>query len=318
MGSAMGFMRPIDRVHAVQKIVSSMKEMMSYDDVDIFFRTMKTPHPELDEDRGYSLPEIVRAHLAKCTDTQLLDIGSQLGLDVPEADARRLGDSKYWLIDHFRLFLSHVHTSKKSAANLKQSLQRYSISAFVAHEDIEPSDEWRDEILRSLMSMNSLAAILSDDFSASKWTDQEVGVAVARDVLVIPISKGVQPYGFIAKYQSVNSANLTVGEVAAKVYKTICANQKTRDEMVECLTSTVSSSPNIADAIFKVGLLADVTDVPTGNWEKVRENVRATATLRDSREFVDALNAALIKRGVSTMAVGSKELTKDLDEEIPF
>ena len=122
-----------------------------------------------------------------------------LGLDVPEGQHSSLvtvADSKYWLIDHFRVFISHVHTAKKQAGGLRNALQKYSISAFVAHEDIDTSDEWREEILRSLMSMDAFVAILSPDFNGSKWTDQEVGIAVARDVLLIPINRGQDPMGF--------------------------------------------------------------------------------------------------------------------------
>ena len=49
--------------------------------------------------------------------------------------------------------------------------------------------------------MDALAAILTPGFNESKWTDQEVGVAVGRGSLIIPIRKGMNPYGFIGKYQ---------------------------------------------------------------------------------------------------------------------
>src|SRR4029077_1769210 len=141
-----------------------------------------------------------------------------LGLDVTAENDNdgptSLGTSKYWLIDHFRVFISHVHTAKAQAGGLRIALQRYAISAFVAHDDIDTSDEWREEILRSLMSMDAFVAILTSDFISSKWTDQEVGIAVARDVLLIPINKGQDPHGLLAKYQALSSKGLLVKDVA--------------------------------------------------------------------------------------------------------
>jgi hypothetical protein len=69
------------------------------------------------------LPELTRGYLAGCSDDVLLDIAHQLGLDIaPEEHDDgliALGDSKYWLIDHFRVFISHVHTAKLQAGALR-------------------------------------------------------------------------------------------------------------------------------------------------------------------------------------------------------
>jgi len=51
--------------------------------------------------------------------------------------------------------------------------------------------------------MDALLALLTPGSNESKWTDQEVGVAVGRRVPVIPIRIGIDPYGLIGKYQAV-------------------------------------------------------------------------------------------------------------------
>lgn len=102
-------------------------------------------------------------------------------------------DCRYWATGHFRLFISHLSENKLSATKLKAALEPLGISAFVAHEDIKPTAEWQDEIERALFSMDALAAILSEGFEKSKWTDQEIGVALGRNVLVLPIRYGIDP-----------------------------------------------------------------------------------------------------------------------------
>jgi hypothetical protein len=73
-----------------------------------------------------------------------------------------------WDSGFMRLFLSHVSDHKIAATNLKRELRFLGVSVFVAHEDIEPSLEWEQEIEKALGSMDALAALLTPDFHASK------------------------------------------------------------------------------------------------------------------------------------------------------
>ena len=309
-------MKPIERVRAVQQITAAASDMMGWDDVDIFFGRMRLKRPT----DFSNLHELIRGYLAQCSDSLLIEIADQLDLTRPNAGsdlAARLGESKYWLNDHLRVFISHVHTVKEPAGNLKLSLQKYGISAFVAHEDIEPTDEWREEILKSLMSMDAFVAVLTPDFRSSKWTDQEVGVAVARDVLIVPVSRGAVPYGFIEKYQSFNGDRRKVGHVAEGVFRSISSNARTRERMIECLAATISSSVEVDDAIFRVSKLSGIEGVSRDQWERIRENVAANAALRDADEFVESLNAVLDAHGVEKIQAGAIKQPA-LDDDIPF
>jgi len=82
---------------------------------------------------------------------------------------------------------------KKTTGQLQTALRSYGVSAFVAHVDIEPTREWMSEIEAGLHSMDALVAILMPGFKESNWTDQEVGVAVGRGVLVIRSCVGLNP-----------------------------------------------------------------------------------------------------------------------------
>jgi hypothetical protein len=58
------------------------------------------------------------------------------------------------------------------------------------------------EIEKALRTCDGLATYLTSDFSASVWTDQEVGYCLARNVAIVPIRIDVNPYGFVGKYQA--------------------------------------------------------------------------------------------------------------------
>jgi hypothetical protein len=117
---------------------------------------------------------------------------------TPIAIQRIWGDRGY------RLFLSHKAEVKKDAAELKSSLKPFGISCFVAHQDIRPTREWQAEIESALASMDAFAALLTEKFHDSLWTDQEVGFAIARGVPIIAVKLGRDPYGFMGKFQALS------------------------------------------------------------------------------------------------------------------
>jgi hypothetical protein len=102
-----------------------------------------------------------------------------------------------------RGFISYSTQERHVAAEVKTVLASLGVDAFMAHDDIHVSQQWRDRILAELMSMQVFVPLLSKAFKQSDWASQEVGVAVARrEVLIIPASlDGTIPYGFIAAFQ---------------------------------------------------------------------------------------------------------------------
>jgi hypothetical protein len=109
---------------------------------------------------------------------------------------------RIWGDKGYRVFLSHKADVKKKTAELKERLELFGISAFVAHTDIKPTKEWQSEIQNALASMHAFVALLTRTFHVSDWTDQEVGYALARGVPLIAVKLGLNPYGFIGKFQA--------------------------------------------------------------------------------------------------------------------
>ena len=100
------------------------------------------------------------------------------------------------------IFLSHKDEIKDEVQKLKEGLERYGVNAFVAHSDIPAGTEWQNEILGALEDMDAFVPVLTKDFPDSPWTDQEVGYAIAKGVPIVPIRLGLDPYGFMGKFQA--------------------------------------------------------------------------------------------------------------------
>ena len=123
-----------------------------------------------------------------------------------------------------RLFVSHLASYKKTVHDLSRVLNDFGFACFVAHDAIEPSREWRREIERALNSCDVLVAYVTPDFSASSWTDQEIGWVLGRGLAAIPISvDGETPHGFVGSYQAVTrTRTMPTQELATRVFRAIC------------------------------------------------------------------------------------------------
>jgi TIR domain len=102
-----------------------------------------------------------------------------------------------------KAFLSYQTKDKATAALVSKLLADFEIESFMAHEHIEVSAEWRQEILRQIGLADLFVPILSANYYVSIWCKQESGIAAFRGLPVIPLSiDGAIPEGFLSHIQS--------------------------------------------------------------------------------------------------------------------
>lgn len=155
---------------------------------------------------------------------------------------------KLWKPGFLRLFLSHKDEYKKEATEFKEEMDCYGVSCFVAHEDIKPTQEWQNEIEKALFSMEVLVALMTSGFSDSPWTDQEVGVAIGRQVTIIPVRLGIDPYGFIGKYQALSGTGKHPKELAREVYELFWSKADLKSRLIDSLVIRFETSSNFGHA----------------------------------------------------------------------
>lgn len=103
-----------------------------------------------------------------------------------------------------KAFISYSTRDKKHGAAVKAALDEISIKSFLAHDNVQVSEEWEKRILVELKECNIFVPLLSEAFKGSDWCGQEAGFVVERgnQVLIIPLSiDGTVPYGFISHFQ---------------------------------------------------------------------------------------------------------------------
>ena len=175
------------------------------------------------------------------SDDALHGLADHLGVAPIGAVSVALGGG-LWPENHFRLFISHTQPHKDYAKALQNRFDLYGISAFVAHVDIDPTDDWLERIELGLRTADALAAILTKDFHQSKWTDQEVGWALGNGRLVVPVRVDVDPYGLMGKYQALLSETGKPPTTALEVAKILIGHKLTRSRMLDPLVNALGNS----------------------------------------------------------------------------
>lgn len=149
--------------------------------------------------------------------------------------------SEVWKEKYLRVFISHKSSDKKTAKDLKESLEWFGVTSFVAHEDINPTRHWQRVIEKALDTANVLIAILTDQFYESDWTQQEVGIAIGRGLLVIPIKYTANPKGFIAQYQAVRG-HADLHSLSKELFEIFCEQDYLNKPLIEAVISRLEKS----------------------------------------------------------------------------
>lgn len=194
------------------------------------------------------------------------------------------GILRIWGDCGLRMFISHTNSCKDQAAELRSELGKLGVSAFVAHENIEPNKQWQKEIRRALFTMDMLVALLTEDFTRSKWTDQEVGVAVGREVPVVSVRLGADPYGFIGNVQAISGS-----ESPDQWTKTLCEitfdHTELRSKATDAFILAISNVSRFseADDLFKMCL-------PRIRSLSSRQHAELVAAFNDNDQVYGAFN----------------------------
>lgn len=153
-----------------------------------------------------------------------------------------------WSDAPLRAFISHTSANKTLAAAIRDELNCLGIAAFVAHEDIRPTLDWRTEVIHALSTMNLFIAMLTEDFRQSEWTDQEVGAAVVRGVTIYSADFGLKPYGFLAPYQAARYRNPDATTIAQDVFGASASNPELAKSAKASFVSALESSVSYHDS----------------------------------------------------------------------
>ena len=309
-------MKKLEKIDLISQIGRELQSRMSYVDIDSFLSEFNVNIKSKKISGTNSKWVYVKEVLAGEPDELIIKIADELGLKHNYIlQSLSVNETDFWLPNHFKLFLSHIASFKEKTHLLKISLLKYGISSFVAHDDIEPTREWQDEIEKALFTLDALAAILLPNFHESKWTDQEIGVAIGRNKLVIPIRKGIDPYGFIGKYQGFNSQGKTIDQVAKGIAEILFSHKLTNSKMIECFSETIINSVNEKDVIQYLEVITELDYIAKDVLEKIVKKYRNSVTINSSPNLRNRFEELFEKYSIN---YEEELLTESTFDDIPF
>lgn len=218
--------------------------------------------------------------LDEAKDNVLLALARHVGYDSDPI--RSTVEPGFWLPDHFRLFISHLATFKNEAAVLQGALKKYQISSFVAHNDIEPTTEWQNEIEAGLSTADAMIVLLREGFHQSNWTDQEIGYAMGRGVLILTVRFEQDPYGFIGRFQALNGNGKEINTLGKEIFDILIKHKQTRRRIAEALVARLEQSDSFAEAKTNIGLLEELTYWDSSLDDRCLAAIESNSQVRDS------------------------------------
>ena len=247
----------------------------------------------LDEWQGEKSSYIL--HVIKgASDPILLDLAQHVGFNFPEAPKPGV-EPPFWRKRMFRLFVSHLSSERVYAAELQEALLKFGVSAFVAHNDIEPTLEWQAQIEAALATADSLVALLHPVFHASNWTDQEIGFAMGRGLPVFAVRLGQDPYGFIGRFQAFAGHGKTPLALARELFDAYRKNKQSQRRIAEVLVSLFEDTVSFAEAKTRIGYLEEIEQWSTGFSTRIQATVESNSQVSGSWGVPERV-AAMVKK----------------------
>jgi hypothetical protein len=224
------------------------------------------------------------------------------------------------------LFISHRDSRKAEAKFLASTLEGYGISAFVAHDTIEPMTTWQAEILKGLETMEIMLAFITDDFHESTWSNQEIGFALGRGVPIISLKlQRKDPSGFIGNQQALRGSLDDPAFSVPDIYKILATKLGNKGRLQSALITAFVDSPNFNETKVRFDRLDDVVDtLSKGEADQIALGFHNNDQLHNAGHLTSKYQRLqnFMKRTTGTdYGIEDRKLfplRKDVDEEMPF
>jgi hypothetical protein len=242
-------MKPAERIPLLKGLARALADIDNEREIDLTLRQfgfdVGPVYGDPPDFYGYALNQLERAG----TDDALLELERFLdpAANDPVTRPATNAPGPWKGPDTFRLFVSHAHSTAAVAGEMRNFLRDFLVEAFVAHDDIEPSEKWQQVIESALLTCHAAVALVTPDFRESKWCDQEIGFCIARSICVVPLLYGVDPHGFLGGFQGVKLNSPTYPYAAGRqagisVLNIVASRPETRERMVPSIVRRYSAS----------------------------------------------------------------------------
>ena len=268
---------PSQRVHVITEIARRLGNE-NWTTIDLTLRQfgLETTDYWQGNDRASYVIEVIE----RADDGDLIALSHHLGYEP--TSSRLQVEPSFWEAGFCRVFISHLAKFRGFVAEVQHELLRYGMSSFVAHNDIEPTAEWLDEIELALATCDAMLVLLHPGFHDSDWTDQEIGYAMGRGIMIATVSLGTDPYGFIGRFQALDGQDKTADELAGELFRILRHHRMTHRAVAHGVVECFCQSGSYRVAKRNMGLLEQLAHWDDSLSTRVRAAVKENPQIHEA------------------------------------
>ena len=257
-----------DRFKLKSQVLEALNsEAWSWQQIELLFGEFGLPSFS-DDPNGPDLTETV----SSLSDEPLTELYA-LVFDVAESEVTDVVESSVgsqnWKSGYARVFLSHSAKYKEFVGEVSDELAVLGIHGFVAHETMEYTKPWQDQIEAALKSMQAFVAIVHPEFNDSAFCHQEVGWALGRRVPHYAVRMGVDPKGLLSRDQWPSGAGRSARDVAHLIYQWAANLPDMGNSITDGLFSALSEAGNYYDAEAAAKRIVALGDLAEADWTRL-------------------------------------------------
>lgn len=299
------------RAESIIRLLSSLFDR-EWTDIDIILTSFQLQGLNLEDYPDYATVYAQCRASLQAADSLTLSrlatyvLGSGITTQVLDTKPSDTADDLWGSVGVVRVFLSHLASQREFVGRVSSDLHNIRISSFVAHNSIDVSRAWQDEIERALRTADVLAGIAHPGFYDSFWTQQEIGWALGREIPVVIIGSDESPRGFPARYQAPMLRELTPWRAASAIALWLTRQDRWASAVVDGLVHDLQHATSFGDAREAA--------------ERLNEVGKLTETVLDAIEHAYLSNDQLYPNHVGAAVVSGilKSHGRELPKDKPF
>jgi len=201
-----------------------------------------------------------------------------------------------------KLFICHTESYKHIALQIMKDFEVLGMNVFVATASIEPTKNWIFELRKSLDETDVMLALLTPDFKGSKWTDQEIGYVFGRNIPIICVKMGLEPYGFIQYSQPIYYDNIDLHDykghlklIEIDIFKTLIRNQGLSPMIMFNMAKALIHSSSYGVSLILAKRFLDFDSIPSSIIESIHSAYRDNYQVNQAKDMKNIIRKLEVK-----------------------
>lgn len=130
--------------------------------------------------------------------------------------------------------------------------------------------------------MDALVALITENFHGSFWTDQEVGIAIGRNIPIIPVNLEENPRGFIANIQALKYSR---NDFDLNIVKLLLDKEQCEEKMKDAYIQALKSCKEYKEANRLAKIFPFIKRLTDGQVDSMRGAYRDNDQVKGSYGF---------------------------------